>query len=233
VITKFFRIDCKIWEIETLSFMEKAILQKLTDLSNNGDGCTAGNAYLGEFFGVSGKTISRYVKRLEAAGALESILKPAAVGVTRIIKPRDILSISKGTNCPDPLDKLSRPQGTNCPGIKIGNIKRVIKRRKEPPLTPLRGKPALSFDFIDDMDWKALFKKWATNKKSPYKKQVGLEAGFSKLRNMTQNDIAKARAVINESFANNWAGLFPLDDDQDGVDEEYEAMRRKRRLGEI
>ncbi len=110
---------------------------------------------------------------------------------------------------------------------------KTIKRSKETPLAPLRGKPALSFDFIDDMDWKALFKKWATNKKSPYKKQVGLEAGFSKLRNMTKNDIANARAIINESFANNWAGLFPLDDDQDGVDEEYEAMRRKRRLGEI
>lgn len=47
-------------------------------------------------------------------------------------------------------------------------------------------------------------------RKESYKSEKSLKAAYSKLLQLSGNDPAKASAIVEQSMANNWAGLFEL-----------------------
>jgi uncharacterized protein YdaU (DUF1376 family) len=103
-------------------------------------------------------------------------------------------------------------------GIPTANLDHNLQKSSSPspsqeeiknPPTPQRGN-GLSYDFIEDKEWKTLFKSWAKNKKNPYRKQLGLKKGFTQLQNLSDNNLEVAQQIIDTSLANNWAGLFAL-----------------------
>lgn len=67
-----------------------------------------------------------------------------------------------------------------------------------------------SFDFIEDEEWREVYREWCDNKPKPYKKKLGVEKGYTQLLNLSNNDIETARKIIDRSLANGWAGLFEL-----------------------
>ena len=114
--------------------------------------------------------------------------------------------------------------------LEIDKEKEKSIKKDTPPPPPKGAKRStLHFNFIEDPEWKRVYKEWAQNKKSPYRKQLGLEKGFTHLKNISSSDIETARRIIDHSLANNWAGLFVPEDIQD----EAEAKRLKEFLDDI
>lgn len=96
--------------------------------------------------------------------------------------------------------------GTN--NIQNNNIQ---SNKYIPPLSPLGGKtkPDLSFvspDFIPAMTLWLDYKK----EKGQSYKPIGLKGCYQKLLELSSNNPDNAMAIVKQSIANNYAGLFPL-----------------------
>lgn len=103
-------------------------------------------------------------------------------------------------------------------------LEKEKEKDKKPP-NPLRGGKGLNYDFIEDEEWRKLYRFWAGNKKSPYRKQAGLEAGYRKLHILSTSNLEKATQIVDQSLANNWAGIFELKVGESGEDPEVKRRR--------
>lgn len=70
-------------------------------------------------------------------------------------------------------------------------------------------------DFLQSLDfeYQDIVRDWLSYKrerKESYKSIRSMQAFFAKLKNLSQGSPAIAREIINQSMANNWAGIFPL-----------------------
>lgn len=76
-----------------------------------------------------------------------------------------------------------------------------------------RLKEPLDLSFVPD-EYQDIFRYWLSYKKERGQtyKQSGAEGCFRKLVKMSGNNPQKALAIIEQSIANNWAGLFELRD---------------------
>src|SRR3990167_490959 len=69
-----------------------------------------------------------------------------------------------------------------------------------------------NLDFMPNAS-KPIFQKWLDYKKDrkeSYKSQASLRACYEKLKKLSNNNGKIAEEIINQSMANNWAGLFEL-----------------------
>ncbi len=75
-------------------------------------------------------------------------------------------------------------------------------------------KPIFSLDFIDDENLKKLFAEWLDYKRrvkhSSYKDQKQIELAYRKMYELGGGDVETCRAIVEQSIANNWQGLFEL-----------------------
>lgn len=65
-------------------------------------------------------------------------------------------------------------------------------------------------------EWVEVIQSWLAYKRSrreSYTSPIGIKAFVSKLQRLADNNVAKAREIIEQSFANNWAGIFALKND--------------------
>ena len=71
-------------------------------------------------------------------------------------------------------------------------------------------------------DWMPTVKVWLDYKKARRESyvQAGVQAFFTKLKNLSGNNIQVAEAIIEQSMANNWAGIFALKDGRPRVTRE-------------
>ena len=93
--------------------------------------------------------------------------------------------------------------------IKENNNKEEIKKEE---------KKKFSFDFSNfDENFIEHVNSWLDYKKErkePYKSQKGLNAFYNKLIDYSKNDPDTAKKIIEQSMANNWAGIFELKESQ-------------------
>jgi len=79
-------------------------------------------------------------------------------------------------------------------------------------------KKKFSFDFSNfDENFIEHVNSWLEYKKErkePYKSQKGLNAFYNKLIDYSKNDPDTAKKIIEQSMANNWAGIFELKESQ-------------------
>ena len=75
-------------------------------------------------------------------------------------------------------------------------------------------KPIFSLDFIDDENFKKLFEEWLDYKRrvkhNSYKDQKQIELAYRKMYELGGGDVEMCRAIVEQSIANNWQGLFEL-----------------------
>lgn len=186
---------------------------------------------LNEFFSLNkGKwTHSRIDKELQNASSRRDSARINGLKGGRPKNPQETHGLREGKPTENP---KGNPQKTSSPSPSplSSEEEKINKKEKIPPPPPKGAKRStLHFNFIEDPEWKRVYKEWAQNKKSPYRKQLGLEKGFTHLKNISSNDIETARKIIDNSLANNWAGLFVPEDVQD----EAEAKRLKEFLDDI
>lgn len=84
-----------------------------------------------------------------------------------------------------------------------------------PPPMIAKKKPELAdrdFEWLD-AEWKELLHDWLkykAAKKQTYKSEMSIKAFYKSLYKLSQGDLLKAKAIIEQSQANNWAGIFPI-----------------------
>ncbi len=64
-----------------------------------------------------------------------------------------------------------------------------------------------------DEPWRGLMASWLEykrTKRESYRSEIGVKKCLTMLRNLSCGDPSVAAAIIDQSIANNWAGLFPL-----------------------
>jgi len=92
---------------------------------------------------------------------------------------------------------------------KENNNKEEIKKEE---------KKKFSFDFssFDEnfIEHVNLWLEYKKERKEPYKSQKGLNAFYNKLIDYSKNDPDTAKKIIEQSMANNWAGIFELKESQ-------------------
>ena len=98
--------------------------------------------------------------------------------------------------------------------IKENNNKEEIKKEE----IKKEEKKKFSFDFSNfDENFIEHVNSWLEYKKErkePYKSQKGLNAFYNKLLDYSKNDPDTAKKIIEQSMANNWAGIFELKEAQ-------------------
>lgn len=65
--------------------------------------------------------------------------------------------------------------------------------------------------------WREIMRIWLEYKKARkegYNSEMGAKACLTKLRNLSRDNPDTAQAIVEQSMANNWAGLFPLSSSQ-------------------
>lgn len=92
-------------------------------------------------------------------------------------------------------------------------------------------KKEIDISFVD-IDFLESFKKWLNFKKEnkqSYKSQMTLKTCYENLLELSGNNPEIAAKIINQSIANNWAGLFPLKNNINGSStRQIENDTRKR-----
>lgn len=86
-----------------------------------------------------------------------------------------------------------------------------IEEKKNIPPTP-KGYESFDFSFVEEI-WIAPFYSWLNYKrerKEKYKSQDSLETCYNRLKKLSQNNIEAAEQIVEQSKANNYAGLFEL-----------------------
>jgi len=86
------------------------------------------------------------------------------------------------------------------------------EEKKEPPFKSPKGYESYDLSFIDDA-FREVFYTWLDYKfqrKEKYKVQASLKQCYKNLLKLSDNDPETARLVVEQSIGNNYAGLFPL-----------------------
>lgn len=86
-------------------------------------------------------------------------------------------------------------------------------------------KAEIDFSFCEDSFLKDIFLEWLEYKrqrKEAYKTQRSVEACFKLLQKLSFGIVENAREIVEQSMANNWAGLFPLKKERSGKKQGYQ-----------
>lgn len=118
---------------------------------------------------------------------------------------------------------IENKQDTNLCGTQVGTpfgthlIENIINppilssSKEESNIIPPKGER----EFIENVekDFREIVVEWLAYKrdrKESYKSSRSMQAFLAKLKSLSQNNAFAARQIIEQSMANNWAGIFPL-----------------------
>ena len=105
----------------------------------------------------------------------------------------------------------------------------------EAALRTQKQKELPAIDFVSD-DFKGTFRTWLEYKrerKESYKSGKSLKAAYSKLLQLSNNDPMLAAAIVEQSMANNWAGLFELKNNGNRTDTNQSRRQSVSRLKDL
>lgn len=118
---------------------------------------------------------------------------------------------------------IENKQDTNLNGTQVGTVfgTHLIKENNNPPILSSSKEesniipPKGEREFIENVekDFREIVVEWLAYKrdrKESYKSSRSMQAFLAKLKSLSQNDAFVARQIIEQSMANNWAGIFPL-----------------------
>jgi hypothetical protein len=199
----------------------KLLFGEITALCNEKGFCWATNTYFSELYGVSIKTISRWVRELLNYGYIISELKYKSG--TKEIESRIIrLSNPMDKNIPTPKNVQTYPQ--KCPDPMDKNvldnntvINTTINNTKEAPLkqTIKSEKPEIPLPFNSEQ-FKQKFLEWRQYRKEKHLawyKPIGLEKFFVDLKELARGDEQTAIGILEQSMRKGWQGVFSLKND--------------------
>ena len=96
------------------------------------------------------------------------------------------------------------------------DIPPIVPPGPEPPGLKKKKKETKKYSFVVAPEYEAAFTAWLEYKhqrKQTYKSDASLKVCYNKLVKLSGNNPDIAMAIVEQSMANNWAGLFPLKPD--------------------
>lgn len=96
------------------------------------------------------------------------------------------------------------------------DIPPIVPPGLEPPGLKKKKKETKKYSFVVAPEYEAAFTAWLEYKhqrKQTYKSDASLKVCYNKLVKLSGNNPDIAMAIVEQSMANNWAGLFPLKPD--------------------
>ncbi len=153
-----------------------------------------GRKVLAEMTGISEQTIRTCLSRLEATGEItrKSTNKFSIITITKYDSYQQSLKAEQPT--------------TNQQLTTTKEIKKE-KNNNITPIIPFEVAPEFQPAF-------SLWLEYKKEKKQSYKGEKSLKAIYKRLLTLSGNNPDVAMAIVEQSMANNWAGLFALKDDQ-------------------
>lgn len=173
-----------------------------------------------EIVPVDGRSISSKINgnkhKKKAKSYLASDADLASVSPTSLIYNKNIIKeeiINKGEDIQE--DNINTIQDNNINSLnKDGrniNISPIEKRGSENPETGKKpSKESSPFD--PDPAMNEVIELWMAYKKERKQsyKPLGQKGFINKLKHLSDNNAETARKIVEQSIANNWAGIFPL-----------------------
>ena len=146
----------------------------------------------------------------------------------------------------DEVTAIKQPRNSHVTAIKqprntYKNVKNVKNVKKK--VTPKNSSDSISSKFEINKDWSEVVFDWLEYKKErreTYKSDRSIKSFITKLRNLSGDDPAVAREIVEQSFANNYAGVFGLKKqitngkdrrDSETADRERQIMQLAREAG--
>lgn len=193
-------IPAEIWLDTRLTLVEKALYAEIDSFSGNEKTFHKTNETIQSEYGISRPTVSKSIKTLEVLGFIEATFD-GRVRHLSVQADRKIFT-GRGKDSFGQQEKNLRAEGKN--STSTNTIERTIENtlKKEGVVMPFDSK-----EFLDAWTiWIAERRERGTKKYT----QRGEQAALHKLHNDSQGDEATAIAIIHQSIAAGWQGLFPL-----------------------
>lgn len=186
----------EIWENKDLTWNEKILLLDIDSYTSKNKDCFFSNKYISELLDVNETTANKILSSLIKKGY---VVKTKFDGRKRYIK--STLELGARQGCEEVQGTLALE--CNIPNNIVTTNSNIKKENKE----------KLDFDLSFVMpDFLPIVEDWFAYKKE--KKQTYKERGakmfYTQLINLSESNVEIARLIIEQSMANNWAGIFPL-----------------------
>lgn len=174
-------------------------------------------------FGCSKKTTIRFFEMLEKEGMIEREILGKGNRRKHLLTVANWEKFQKKETEKETetVPKNTPKQYPNVtPNNNANNGNNENNENKNIPLTPKRGKsqPIIDLAFVPE-DFKDIVENWLqykAEKKQKYKGQRAIRTFLKHLLELSDNDPRKATKIIDQSIANNWAGIFELKNKTNG-----------------
>ena len=167
--------------------------------------------------GLSEKVVRRCLKALEKTGEI-SIKPTTHYTLITICKYAEyqMCNLSQELVNNGPSEDQQESNDGPAKDQQRATIKERKKERKQQDCYNIQ---VLDFEFVDPA-LKDAFAKWLKYKKDQfdfqYKSMESLRSCYNKLAKLAGNDSITAMAVVDQSIANSWKGLFDINDNKNG-----------------
>lgn len=188
------------WIFDTTIKCELNLLLYISSLTAEKGYCFASNQYFAEKFNTNEVNISRKIKKLEEKGYITiEYTKRGCEIIDRKIRLTKMLT-DDYQKCQPTINKNVKDNNTI-----INNANNNIKKEN------IKEKKQLDLSFCNSQ-FLELINKWLKYKKEKKQSytQMGIEMFYKKLLTLSNNNLSVASEIINNSIANNYAGIFEL-----------------------
>lgn len=179
---------------------------------------------------INGSTVYKWMQKLQDMGMI-SIESNNQYSIITICNYVDYQKNEKDevTAIEQPLDNqvtaTQQPRDTYKKVKNVEKVKNIIKKEPINPISDLRDKFELS------LDWAGLLNDWLEYKKAKgqtYKSDRSIKSFITKLRNLSNSDWFIAKQIVEDSMANNWAGIFKLKNNENNGNNGITAKQQQR-----
>lgn len=111
------------------------------------------------------------------------------------------------------------------------DIPPIVPPGLEPPGLKKKKQETKKYSFVVAPEYEAAFTAWLEYKhqrKQTYKSDASLKVCYNKLVKLSGNNPDIAMAIVEQSMANNWAGLFPLKPDYNATATNHNGGDQRR-----
>lgn len=200
---------------------EKLLYGEITALCDKNGYCWATNNYFAELYEVHKNTIGTWINHLKELGYIDVVIiykdrtkeidkRIIKINTTRDKHPiNEIIDTYQSKDCypinkkiDTPINEIIEGNNTSNEYYKNNKKEKNIKKEKETFLNEIK-----------DSEFKNILLDWLEYKeeiKDTYKSDKSIKVCYENLLKLSNNNPEEAREIVNQSIANQWRGLFKL-----------------------
>ncbi len=184
-------IPAEVWLDQRLTMTEKAFLAEVESFSKNGKTFHKSNDTIRQQYGITPKTVQRIIKKLVELELLECYFNGR-------VRHLSLGSMGKMTSLPGKNDDSASSKFPH-----TNTVERTTKNTSKKEVVY----PFTEIEFLDT--WKAWLQERRDRRYKSYTDN-GEQAALHNLKKMANDDHRIAVAIVQQSIAQGWQGLFEL-----------------------